>query len=71
MGGRGASSNLVGIPKNKRKAINSYKENIKEHEEKIAEAQRTGKNKRTIPHWQHEINVFKENIEKIERKYKK
>lgn len=71
MGGRGQKSNLSGIPKNKRKSLESYKKNIKEHQEKIENAIRTGENKRAIPHWQHEINVFKNNIEKIERKYKK
>ncbi len=72
-GGRGANSKVSGIPRNKRKAINTYNKRIKEHETKIKNAMsgKNGYNKDTIPHWQHEIKVFKNNIEKIERKYKK
>ena len=69
-GGRGAIS---GIPKNKRKAIKSYKEKIKEHEEKIKRAKNgeIGYNINTIHHWEAEIKVFQGSIDKIIRRYKK
>lgn len=71
MGGRGSSSNLSGVPKNKKKSLESYRKRIKEHEEKIKHAQSTGVNTRTIHHWQKEIEAFKRDIEKIERRYRK
>ena len=69
-GGRGAVS---GMPKNKKKAIASYKKNIKEHQDKIRKALNgeKGYNKITIPHWESEIKIFQDNIDKIERRYRK
>lgn len=72
-GGRGQSSNLKKIPKNKQKSINSYKKRIQEHQDKIQKALNGEKGyyKQTIEHWQKEIKAFENNIDKIERKYKK
>ena len=69
-GGRGAMS---GIPKNKRKSIKTYKERIKEHEEKIRRAKNgeKGYNTQTIHHWEAEIKALQGNIDKIVRRYKK
>ena len=72
-GGRGASSSIKKMPKSKQKAVQSYNKRIKEHQEKIQKAlnNEKGYNKITIPHWQKEIEIFKANINKIERRYKK
>lgn len=72
-GGRGSSSRIPGMPRNKRKAINSYNKRIKQHETKINNAIKgiKGYNKISIPHWKAEIKTFKKNIEKIEKRYKK
>lgn len=73
MGGRGAKSRIVGMPKNKKKSIETYNKRIKGHEEKIKKAL-SGKNnsdQQYIHHWEKEIMTFKNNIEKIERKYRK
>lgn len=71
MGGRGQESRASGMPKNKKKAINSLNKNIKEHKQKISEALRTGKNQTSIHHWEAEIKAFEDKVKQIERRYKK
>lgn len=73
MGSRGATSNISGIPKNKKKSIKSYEKQISIHKDKINRALKgeIGYNKTTIPHWKAEIRVMQGNIDKIIRRYKK
>lgn len=71
MGGRGTNSRVSGIPKNKRKSIESYKKRIDEHYDKIKQAKKTGQNIRAVHHWEAEIKAWKDKIEKIERRYRK
>lgn len=60
-GGRGAKSSLSGIPKNKRKSIESYQKRINEHKEKIKHSTDLG----LIHHWQKEIDSWEKSVDKI------
>ena len=73
MGGRGAKSKnrIVGMPKNKKKAIKSLKNQIQKHRDKINQAIKTGKGAESINHLEDEIRAFEKDIENKERRYRK
>ncbi len=61
------------MPKSKkhiRKSIDSLRNLIFEHREKIKQALETRQNNEDIPHWKQEIKAFQDNIDKLVKKLK-